>query len=72
VRAHNRWAWSWPLIVTVVGWLLVLGGLVRLLFPIWLVRVTGGLAPNTGVIVGDAIVFVLAGLFLSFKAYGHE
>jgi hypothetical protein len=72
VRAHNRWIWSWPVIVTVVGWLLIVGGLVRFLFPMWLARVAQGMTPNTGVIVAEAIIFLLAGGFLSFKAYGRE
>src|SRR5271165_5565680 len=72
VRAHNRWAWSWPLIVTVVGWLFILGGLVRLLFPTWLAGVAGGLGRSTGVLLAEAIVFLLVGAFLSYKAYGRE
>src|SRR5262249_6570264 len=36
VRVHNRWSGDWPVVVTVLGWLFVLGGLVRTLFPIQL------------------------------------
>ena len=32
VRVHNRWTNGWPVLVTVLGWLFVLGGLARMLF----------------------------------------
>jgi len=36
VRVHNYWAGDWAVLVTILGWLLLVGGLVRILFPIWL------------------------------------
>jgi len=35
VRVHNYWAGDWAVLVTILGWLLLVG-LVRILFPIWL------------------------------------
>ena len=34
VRVHNRWAAEWSILVTILGWLLIVGGLVRMLFPL--------------------------------------
>ena len=34
VRVHNYWAGDWAVLVTILGWLLLVGGLVRILFPI--------------------------------------
>jgi hypothetical protein len=33
VRAHNVWSGGWPVLVTIVGWLALLGGLARIFFP---------------------------------------
>ena len=33
VGAHNRWIWSWPILVTLTGWVLLLGGLYRMVAP---------------------------------------
>ncbi len=33
VQAHNRWALAWPLLVTLAGWVLLGGGLYRMLAP---------------------------------------
>ena len=33
LRVHDIWLGGWPVLVTVLGWLAVLGGLLRMLFP---------------------------------------
>ena len=69
VRVHNYWARDWAVLVTILGWLLLVGGLVRILFPIWLAGMAANLAQNTGFIAGEAVVFLVIGAFLSYKAY---
>jgi hypothetical protein len=69
VRAHNHWAADWAVLVTIFGWLLLVGGLVRMLFPVWLAGKAATLSQNTGLIVGEAVVFLVIGAFLSYKTY---
>jgi hypothetical protein len=69
VRVHNHWAADWPVLVTIFGWLLLIGGLVRMLFPIWLTAKAATLGQSPGLIVGEAVVFLVIGAFLSYKAY---
>jgi hypothetical protein len=69
VRVHNHWAGDWAVLVTILGWLLLVGGLVRLLFPIWLAGMAASFAQSTGLIAGEAIVFLVIGAFLSYKTY---
>jgi hypothetical protein len=33
VRAHNLWTWRWPVLVTLAGWVALLGGLWRMSAP---------------------------------------
>ena len=33
VNTHNVWTAGWPVIITVVGWLAVVGGVIRMAFP---------------------------------------
>ena len=33
VRAHNIWSGGWQVLVTILGWVALLGGLARILFP---------------------------------------
>ena len=69
VRVHNHWAGGWVVLVTILGWLLLVGGLVRILFPIWLAGMAANFAPSTGLVAGEAVVFLVIGAFLSYKTY---
>jgi hypothetical protein len=69
VRVHNHWAGDWTVLVTIFGWLLLFGGLIRMLFPFWLAAMAADLVKNTGFIAGEAVVLLLIGIFLSYKAY---
>jgi hypothetical protein len=72
VRVHNIWAGGWPVLVTVLGWLALLGGLIRILFPTGLARMAAGLGQSTGLVAVMAVVLLMVGAFLSFKAYGRD
>jgi hypothetical protein len=72
VRVHNIWAGGWPVLVTVLGWLAVLGGLVRMLFPIQLAAIVAEVGQNTGLIGAVAVVPLVLGAFLSFKGYTRD
>ena len=72
VRTHNRWEAGWPVLVTVVGWLALLGGLSRILFPTRLASIAIGAVQSTGVLPAVAIVLLVVGAFLSFKGFSRE
>lgn len=72
VYFHNRWAAGWPVLITALGWLAVLSGLSRILFPSRLVGVAVRAVHVTGVMPVAAIIVLLLGAFLSFKAYRRE
>lgn len=61
VRAHNRWEGSWTVLVTVVGWLALLSGLSRILFPTWLAPIAVEVVQSTGVLPAVAIVVLVVG-----------
>lgn len=33
VTTHNIWVTEWPILITVIGWLLILQGVMRIMFP---------------------------------------
>jgi hypothetical protein len=72
VRVHNYWAEGWPVVVTVLGWLAIAGGILRMLFPIQLARIVPGVGERADLIGPALVVFLLLGVFLSYKAYGRE
>ena len=72
VRAHNIWAGGWPVLVTVLGWVAVLGGLARMLFPTQLAAMVARVGQSSGWIVVAAVVILVIGAFLSFKGYSRD
>ena len=69
VRVHNVWSGGWPALVTILGWLALIGGLIRILLPTRLAEMAAGFGQNTGLITVAGIVLLVIGGFLSFKAY---
>ncbi len=73
VYFHNRWTNGWPVLVTVMGWLSLIVGLLRMVLPTQLAAMATKIAPAAaGVFPVFAVVFLLIGGFLSFKAFGRE
>jgi len=72
VRVHNLWSGGWPVLVTVLGWLAVLAGLVRILLPTRLAALAAGFGQHTGLVTTMAVVLLAIGAFLSFKGYSRD
>jgi uncharacterized protein YjeT (DUF2065 family) len=73
VYFHNHWTGGWPVVVTVMGWLSLIVGLMRMIFPMQIATMASKLAPApSGMLIGIGVVFLLIGGFLSFKAYMRE
>jgi len=69
VRNHNVWTGGWPVAVTVFGWLVLLAGLMRMLFPVQLAEIAVGVIQTPGALAGAAVVQLFLGAFFSFQAY---
>jgi hypothetical protein len=68
VRDHSRWTGGWPVLVTLTGWLAVVGGLIRMFAPVFVQRE----AQNTTVAYALLVAVFAVGAFLTFKAYSRE
>jgi hypothetical protein len=69
VNAHNLWVPDWRVIVTILGWLLIVRGISNLVFPVT-VQTLGDrmIASHAGVLAGAAITIVI-GAILSVMGY---
>lgn len=70
VNTHNLWNRGWRLIITILGWLMVIGGALRIVLPRQ-VELIGGTAfgePATITICG--LIALLLGLILTYYGYG--
>lgn len=68
VRAHNDWKRGWPVLITLLGWLAMLGGLIRMIAPMSAQQAGLHITALSAVL----IVLLAVGVFLSLKAYGRE
>lgn len=72
VNAHNLWTRDWRVVITILGWLSLIGGIVRILVP------QEGAIVGTAIVahnlwpVGPGIVMILLGAWLSYEGYLHH
>jgi hypothetical protein len=71
VLTHNVWAADWRLIITVLGWLLLVRGTVRLLVPDQIKPFATKLLRNPNVVTGSVGGVLVLGLTLSFFGYAR-
>ena len=69
VRAHNIWQAGWEVLVTVCGWLALIGGLSRLLFPFQFAGFVSGLSESTRAVIAILLVLMALGFVLSIKGW---
>ena len=67
VRAHNHWVRSWPVLVTFVGWFVMLAGLGRMVAPVSAQQI----GHNPIALYASLVVLLVIGVVLTFKSYGR-
>ncbi len=72
VRIHNVWSAGWQVIVTLFGWLAVLGGFARMWMPQMAGPISDSFAARPVVLIIAGAVLIALGGFLSYKAYGPD
>ncbi|MCB1149312.1 MAG: hypothetical protein KDK48_04035 [Chlamydiia bacterium] len=69
VLAHNVWVFGWPVIITLLGYLLIVVGLVRLFFPEKALALFDKMNKGPGLVMAAAVMLIL-GLWLTIAAFG--
>ena len=69
VILHNDWKWHWPLIVTIFGWLAVIGGILRMLVPQVVESYGLSLLSTPNFFTVDGGIALLLGIVLSYFGY---
>ena len=72
VRVHNFWSGGWRVVVTVLGWLAVIGGILRMFVPFWAASIASTLGQSSTPVIIGAPVLLLVGGFLSYKAFSSD
>ena len=69
VRTHNIWSAEWTVLVTVIGWLCVIGGIIRIIWPERVSSLREGMMRGENAVTAWALVTLLLGAFLTAKGY---
>ena len=65
VRKHNIWVWGWQSLITIIGWLGLLLGILRMFFP----QMYTAKFKNDNFAFVVELMLILIGLILTVKAY---
>lgn len=69
VKLHNEWAMDWPVLITAYGWMTLLGGAARTVFPDKMGMLGDKLAAKPGVLAVGAAIAGIVGVILTIKGY---
>lgn len=69
VISHNIWVAGWPVIITLIAWLALISGLIRLFAPDLALGWGQSMVKHPAGIRITALITLLIGLFLLFNAY---
>lgn len=71
VNLHNEWTKDWRVIITVLGWLSLIGGFIRITLPQLVQPIGTAMFAHQAVVIIAALVMLGLGGFLSFKGYSR-
>ncbi len=69
VNTHNVWELGWPVIITIIGWLAVIGGTVRIVWPSVAKSVGNRMLERAEAITAAGGFNLLLGVFLCYMGY---
>ena len=69
VVTHNDCKWHWPLIITLIGWLAIIGGIVRMVAPQLIEQIGLSVLTYPSFFTVDGGIAVLLGVLLSYFGY---
>ena len=67
---NNAWTADWTVIITIIGWLSVVKGVLLIVFPKVYLQFTNWMRMGDAVMRYMGIIYLLLGLFLTFKGFG--
>lgn len=67
---HNVWVLDWPVLITIVGWLSIVGGIARTVFPAGMAALGEKMVSRDALMIAGALVSILLGGTLTIKGYG--
>lgn len=70
LNLNNAWTADWTVIITIIGWLSVVKGVLLIVFPNVFLHLSNWMRKGDAVMRYMGIIYLLLGLFLTFKGFG--
>ena len=67
---NNAWTADWTVIITIIGWLSVVKGVLLIVFPKVYLNFSNWMRMGDAMMRYIGIIYLLIGLFLTFKGFG--
>jgi len=69
LNVHRTWTSDWRVIITILGWLLVIGGVIRIVLPATTAALAADLYSKPAVLLFVSAIVIVVGGFLTFVGY---
>lgn len=66
VAFHNEWVADWPVIITVLGWVMIAAGIARMNFPDRLKKIGNRMISSKELMTGAAVLYIALGTVLTY------
>jgi len=70
VLYHNLWVWDWRVVLTVIGWISLIKGAVRIVLPAAGLRAAASFTASGWYLNIGAILIVAFGAWLAYQGFG--
>jgi hypothetical protein len=69
LQFHNKWEAGWPVIITILGWITLIKGLVLMLFPGSVIDMWRPFMSSPTTLIVPLVISCAVGIFLTIKGY---
>jgi len=70
ILTHNVWVWDWPVIITTIGWLMLVRGTLRIIFPQQVEALARKLVARwSNIFLISGLLVIMLGAFLCWKGF---
>ena len=70
VLTHNIWVWDWPVIITIVGWLMIVRGSLRIIVPQQVEDLARKMVARwSNILLISGLLVIMLGAFLCWKGF---
>jgi hypothetical protein len=69
LQFHNKWEAGWPVVITILGWITLIKGLVLMLFPVSVIDLWRPFMSSPTTLIVSLVISCAVGIFLTVKGY---